>query len=152
MTEKLNDPPALERSTRRWQSVGVVVLLLLVLAFPIYRLTEDARLGDALASEAHAQVVAGRQLYALNCASCHGERGQGVDAPALNSQEFLQSVSDEQMHGIIAGGIPGSAMPAWLDEYGGPLTDQQIAAVVAYIRSWEATAPSVPDWRNPSGG
>ena len=152
MTEKLNDPPALERSTRRWQGVGVVVLLLLVLAFPIYRLTEDARLDDALASEAHAQVVAGRQLYALNCASCHGERGQGVDAPALNSQQFLQSVSDEQMHGIIAGGIPGSAMPAWLDEYGGPLTDQQIAAVVAYIRSWEDTAPSVPDWRNPSGG
>ena len=152
MTEKVSDPPALERSTRRWQTVGVAVLLLLVLAFPIYRLTEDARLEEELASENSAQTVAGRQLYALNCASCHGERGQGVDAPALNSQEFLQSVSDEQMHGIIAGGIPGSAMPAWLDEYGGPLTDQQIAAVVAYIRSWQDTAPSVPDWRNPSGG
>ena len=152
MTEKLRDPPALERSTRRWQTVGVAVLLLLVLAFPIYRLTEDQRLDDALASENDAQIVAGRQLYALNCTSCHGERGQGVDAPALNSQEFLQSVSDAQMHGIIAGGIPGSAMPAWLDEYGGPLTDQQIAAVVAYVRSWQDTAPSVPDWRNPSGG
>ncbi|HKN80181.1 MAG TPA: cytochrome c [Actinomycetota bacterium] len=152
MTEKLRDPPALERSTRRWQTVGVAVLLLLVLAFPLYRLTEDQRLDDALASENDAQIVAGRQLYALNCTSCHGERGQGVDAPALNSQEFLQSVSDAQMHGIIAGGIPGSAMPAWLDEYGGPLTDQQIAAVVAYVRSWQDTAPSVPDWRNPSGG
>lgn len=152
MTEKLTDPPALERATRRWQTVGVAVLLLLVLAFPIYRLTEDARLDEELASENAAQTVAGRQLYALNCAPCHGERGQGVDAPALNSQEFLQSVSDEQMHGIIAGGIPGSAMPPWLDEYGGPLTDQQIAAVVAYIRSWQDTAPSVPDWRNPAGG
>jgi len=152
VTEKLRDPPALERSTRRWQTVGVAVLLLLVLAFPLYRLTEDQRLDDALASENDAQIVAGRQLYALNCTSCHGERGQGVDAPALNSQEFLQSVSDAQMHGIIAGGIPGSAMPAWLDEYGGPLTDQQIAAVVAYVRSWQDTAPSVPDWRNPSGG
>ena len=151
MTEKVTDPPELERSTRRWQTVGVAVLLLLVLAFPIYRLTENARLDEELVSENAAQTVAGRQLYALNCAPCHGGQGQGVDAPALNSQEFLQSVSDEQMHGIIAGGIPGSEMPAWLDEYGGPLTDQQIAAVVAYIRSWQETAPSVPDWRNPSG-
>lgn len=152
MTEKLTDPPSLERSTHRWQTVGVAILLLLVLAFPIYRLTEDARLENARTSEEHAEVVAGRQLYALNCASCHGERGQGVGAPALNSQEFLQSVSDEQMHGIVAGGIPGTEMPAWLDEYGGPLTEQQIAAVVAFIRSWQDTAPSVPNWRNPSGG
>ena len=42
-------------------------------------------------------------------------------------------------------------MPAWLNDYGGPLTEQQIDAVVAFIRSWEATAPSRPDWRTPSG-
>ena len=77
--------------------------------------------------------------------------GQGVDAPALNSQQFLGSVTDEQMHGIIAGGVPGTEMPAWWNEYGGPLTDEQIAAVVAYIRAWQKTAPSVPDWRTPGG-
>lgn len=152
MTEKLQDPPALTASTRRWQRSGVAVFLLLVLAFPIFRLTEGTRLDDALASEKRAQIGAGRQLWSLNCAMCHGTQGEGSDSPALNSQEFLKSVSDEQMHGIVSGGIPGSAMPAWLDEYGGPLTDQQIAAVVAYVRSWEKTAPSVPNWRNPSGG
>jgi mono/diheme cytochrome c family protein len=152
MGEKLRDDPALERSTRRWQTWGVVVFLLLVLAFPLFRLTENARLDDALASENTAQLVAGRQLWSLNCANCHGEQGEGVKAPALNSTEFLDSVSDEQMHGIIAGGIPGTEMPAWLDEFGGPLTHQQIAALVAYIRSWQPTAPSVPDWRTPSGG
>jgi mono/diheme cytochrome c family protein len=152
MTEKLQDAPALRRSTRRWQTAGVVVFLLLVLAFPVYRLTESARLSDELASETSAQIVAGRQLWSLNCATCHGTQGEGGVGPALNSQEFLKTVSDEQIHGIVAGGIPGSSMPAWLDEYGGPLTDQQIAAVVAYIRSWEPTAPSVPNWRTPSGG
>ena len=150
MGEKVRDDPELERSTRRWQAWGIAVFLLLVLAFPVYRLTENARLDDALASESSAQVVAGRQLWALNCATCHGERGQGGEGPALNSQEFLLSVSDAQIHGIVAGGIPGTAMPAWLDEYGGPLTEQQIAAVVAYVRSWQPTAPSVPDWRTPS--
>ena len=57
-----------------------------------------------------------------------------------------------QMTNIIRGGVPGSAMPAWLADYGGPLTDQQIAALVAYIRSWEPTAPSRSDWRTPGGG
>ncbi len=152
MGEKIRDDPALQASTRRWQTWGLAVLLLLVLAFPAYRLTEGHRLDDALASENAAQVATGGQLWSLNCASCHGTHGEGVDAPALNSQEFLQGVSDGQMHGIVAGGIPGTEMPAWLDEYGGPLTDQQIAALVAYVRSWEKTAPSVPDWRTPNGG
>ncbi len=151
MGEKIRDDPELERSTRRWQTSGLVVFLLLVLAFPLYRLTEGGRLDDARASEDAAQISAGRQLWSLNCSTCHGAQGEGVVAPALNSQEFLQSVSDRQIHGIVAGGIPGSAMPAWLDEYGGPLTDQQIAALVAFVRSWEPTAPSVPDWRTPAG-
>ena len=72
----------------------------------------------------------GQHLWSTNCASCHGTSGEGGSAPALNSQEFLTSVTDEQIHGIIAGGIPGTAMPAWLNDYGGPLTDQQIAALV----------------------
>jgi mono/diheme cytochrome c family protein len=82
---------------------------------------------------------------------CHGVTGQGVDAPALNSQQFLGSVSDEQIRSIIRGGVPGTAMPAWLSDYGGPLTDQEIAALVTYIRSWEPTAPNRPDWRAMTG-
>jgi len=42
-------------------------------------------------------------------------------------------------------------MPAWWNELGGSLTDEQIAAVVAFTRSWEDTAPSRPDWRDPEG-
>jgi cytochrome c oxidase cbb3-type subunit 3 len=152
MGEKVRDDPAMERSTRRWQTAGVGVFFLLVLAFPVYRLTENGRLEVARVSESSAQIAAGGQLWSLNCATCHGTQGEGGQGPALNSQEFLEGTSDAQVHGIVAGGIPGTAMPAWLDEYGGPLTEQQIAALVAYIRSWQPTAPSVPDWRTPSGG
>ncbi|MDP9297162.1 MAG: cytochrome c [Actinomycetota bacterium] len=151
MTEKLNEPAGVLSSTRRWQQAGLWVFLVLVLSFPIYKATEGTRRADALAAQQSAQVDAGAQLWGLNCATCHGPRGQGVSAPALNSQQFLGSVTDQQIKGIVAGGIPGSEMPAWLDEYGGPLTQQQIAALVAYIRSWEPNAPSVPDWRTPSG-
>lgn len=151
MTEKIDDPVELRRSTRRWRVAGVWVFLVLVLSFPAYRLTENSRLNEALTSQDEAQIAAGSQLWALNCSECHGKMGEGISAPALNSQEFLKNVTDEQIHGIVAGGIPGSEMPAWLADYGGPLTQQQIDALVAYLRSWEASAPSVPDWRTPSG-
>src|SRR6266542_3128415 len=52
----------------------------------------------------------------------HGDNGQGVDAPALRSKQFLTGVADDQMHRIVAAGITGTEMPAWWDEFGGPLT------------------------------
>jgi mono/diheme cytochrome c family protein len=150
MSDRLRDDPAITRSTRRWQTTGTFVLFLLVLAFPLYRATDGSRRDRALASRDQALMSQGGELWGANCASCHGINGEGVSAPALNSQEFLSSVTDEQIEGIIAGGIPGTAMPSWLNEYGGPLTDEQIAALVTYIRSWEKDAPSVPNWRTPT--
>jgi mono/diheme cytochrome c family protein len=151
MTDPLRDDPRTIRSSRRWQTVGVFILFLLVLAFPLYRATDGSRRAQALTAQDNALVAQGHQLWGDNCATCHGTMGQGLSAPALNSQEFLTSVSDDQIHGIIAGGIPGTPMPAWLNDYGGPLTDQQIGGLVAYLRSLQASAPSVPDWRTPNG-
>jgi len=145
------DDPAMQRSLRRWQRWGAFIFFLLVLAFPLYLVVEATRRDSALASREAALIVAGRQVWAQSCASCHGVAGEGVDAPALNSAEFLQTAGDEQIHHITAAGIPGTEMPAWWNEIGGPLTDEQIAAVVAFVRSWEDTAPSRPDWRTPQG-
>jgi mono/diheme cytochrome c family protein len=147
----LHDDASLRQSLFRWQVAGVVVFILLVASFPLYKAVEGSRRHDALLARQVALVTSGGQLWGLNCASCHGDRGQGVDAPALNSKQFLQSITDEQMHRIVAAGITGTGMPAWWNEFGGPLTDEQIEAVVAYVRSWQPRAPSRPDWRNPSG-
>jgi mono/diheme cytochrome c family protein len=149
MSDSIHDDPTLVRLTRRWQTTGVFVIFVLVVAFPIYLVVEKTRRTDALAAQSAALIAGGHQLWSLNCATCHGVNGEGVNAPALNSQQFLTGASDQQIHGIIAGGVPGTAMPAWWNEYGGPLTDQQIAEVVAYLRSWQKTAPNRPDWRSP---
>jgi mono/diheme cytochrome c family protein len=151
MTEKIRDDPALARSTRHWQQTGALLLTALVIAFPVYKAVESGRRSDALDAQNSALVTQGQNLWGTNCSSCHGVNGEGVSAPALNSQQFLQNVSDKQMQDIIAGGIPGTAMPAWWNEYGGPLTAQQIEALTTYLRSKQKDAPSVPDWRTPSG-
>jgi mono/diheme cytochrome c family protein len=150
MSDTLHDEPEVVRSSRRWQTSGLAILFLLVLAFPVYRATDGSRRDSALAAENAALLTQGHDLWGTNCMSCHGVMGQGVSAPALNSKEFLTSVNDGQVHGIVAGGIPGSAMPAWLNDYGGPLTDEQISALVTYMRAWEKNAPSVPNWRTPT--
>lgn len=145
---RAGDDAGLRRSLRWWMWFGVLVLAILVAAFPVYRTVDRHRRSAALASQEHALVSSGGHLWQLNCASCHGEHGQGVTAPALNSQEFLGSVTDEQIQRIMSVGISGTAMPAWSDEFSGPLTEQQIASVVTYLRSLEKTAPTVPDWRS----
>jgi len=145
-----DEEQALRSSLRRWEWGGVFVFVLLLAAFPMYRAVEGTRREEAQAERDVALVVLGRQLWASNCAVCHGATGEGGSGfPALNSKEFLESTLDEQIHHLIATGIPGTDMPAWWNEFGGPLTDEQIRALVAFIRSWEATAPSRPDWRSP---
>src|SRR3989304_4111695 len=41
-----------------------------------------------------ADAAIGKQLYADRCASCHGQRGQAIEAPALNNKVLLASASD----------------------------------------------------------
>jgi mono/diheme cytochrome c family protein len=104
--------------------------------------------GDKKADNAaHAQE--GSATFAANCATCHGPNGTGGTAPTLNAKEMLSAASDEQLTNIISVGIAGTQMRSWSNELGGPLDDDQIANVVAYLRSLEATAPSVPNWRQP---
>ena len=38
-------------------------------------------------------------------------------------------------------------MSAFSLDHGGPLTSEQIKAVIAFVRSWETDAPDNPDWR-----
>jgi cytochrome c oxidase cbb3-type subunit 3 len=105
--------------------------------------------GNAAPSLDAASIASGQQLWGLNCAACHGLNGQGMSGTVLNSQEFFEATSVEQIVEIVRTGVPGTTMPAWSNEHGGSFTDQQIAEVIAYIRSWEETAPSCPDWRTP---
>lgn len=145
------DDALLSRRLMAWQWAGVALFALLVAAFPVYRAGESGRRAEALARREAALIATGRILWGANCASCHGTDGTSQEAgtPTLNAREFLDTATDPQIHHIVAAGIQGSEMPPWWVDFGGPLTDDQINAVVAYIRSWQPTAPSVPGWRNP---
>ena len=148
MPERPPDP-ALEESTNKWMRWGLVLMVIMVLAFPIYRVIEPDRRADAAESRQTELAAQGHELFELTCAACHGSEGTGgATAPTLNAKEFLQFVVDEQIESLIATGVPGSQMSAYSLDFGGPFTQEQIVSLATYLRSLEADAPSVPDWRD----
>ena len=75
------------------------------------------------------------QLYALNCAGCHGADGRLGAARPLNDPLYLALVSDATLRAMIAQGVPGTSAPALAQQVGGPLTDKQIDILVEGMRS-----------------
>jgi ubiquinol-cytochrome c reductase cytochrome c subunit len=146
------EPEALERSLNRYLTAGLVFMLVLIAGFVAYKVREPSLRADAKSDQQKAYVAIGTKLYADNCASCHGQGGDGGSGPVLNAKEFLKSTTDGQIASIVKVGVPGSDMDAKGLDYGGPFTDEQIAQVTAYLRSLEANAPSVPDWRRGKSG
>ncbi len=107
-----------------------------------YAAREPERLTAAQQQIAAGRIERGAPLFAAHCATCHGANGEGGVGTALNSRNFLKSKSDAWLFSVIRSGVPNSPMPAWSTALGGALTDENIRDVIAFARSWEATAPA----------
>ncbi|MBS2017981.1 MAG: c-type cytochrome [Deltaproteobacteria bacterium] len=91
-------------------------------------------------SPAVASVERGQKLYAKYCNFCHGAEGKGYaadEAPALANDDLLSIATDEFLHDAIANGRPGTTMSSWFIVRGGPLSDDDVLAIVAYLRTWQ---------------
>ena len=85
---------------------------------------------------APSEVVDFHALYAANCAGCHGSEGRGGAAVGLANPVYLAIADDTAIRKAVAGGVHGTAMPAFAQSAGGMLTDAQIAVITSGIRSW----------------
>ncbi|OLV16234.1 cytochrome c [Deinococcus marmoris] len=86
-----------------------------------------------------ATLLEGRQVFAATCAACHGPelRGRGLSGvnilphPADLRAPRIGNLTDGELLGYIAEGVPGTGMPAWKLL----LTRPQMEAVARYVRS-----------------
>ena len=81
----------------------------------------------------------GKILYRRFCSDCHGENGEGIKAPALNNQEFLNAASNGYIIGTISIGRQDTEMPSWgrgTKKYP-ELATQDRWDIVSYIREWQ---------------
>lgn len=127
-------------------SVAMVLIVagLVVLTILAVLSTPPQVEGEVIGGTKAEVIQAGSDLYAEHCADCHGAEGEGGELPEspgeftspLNSEDFLVPYRDDTIFEIIAFGQPGEGMPAFGLAYGGQLTDQQIRAMIAFMRSW----------------
>jgi mono/diheme cytochrome c family protein len=103
------------------------------------------------------QVLDFKTLYNQNCRACHGENGQNGPSMDLGNPEFQALVDDNTLRDIISHGLIGTQMPAWAEQAGGMLTEQQINAIIAGMRR-EWAKPNAfggatpPPLKQPEGG
>lgn len=90
--------------------------------------------------------AAGERLFAGTCAGCHGPKGEGGEAPALNNPVLLQSATDTYFVETIARGRRGTGMAAFSESspVHPTLSRAEIEAIVTFIRSWGAQPRSTP--------
>src|SRR5262245_51332384 len=86
------------------------------------------------ASAAAAQTV--EQVWANNCAKCHGEKGQGGGAGTrtLLTDELFTQDTDRRFLDNIKNGKPDQGM----DPFGATMPDPQVWAMVNYIRELQS--------------
>ncbi len=102
-------------------------------------------------SKAPADLAEGKQLYDLHCAGCHGLRLEGqpnwqrrlgngrMPAPPHDESGHTWHHTDEVLFAITKHGlVPPYAPPGYQSDmpaFAGTLSDQEIEAVLAYIKS-----------------
>ena len=124
-----------------------------LLAMATYLQTLPAR-GAAPAPAALAQTAGharGSEIYAQQCAACHGKRGEGVAGiypPLDGNGSVTEPSAADAVRSVLLGGFApttaGDPRPYSMPPFAQRLSDDEVAAVVNYIRqSWSNRAGAV---------
>lgn len=118
------------RTGLRW-TVGIALMMVALLAVGAADAHDTGDPGN------------GGRLFVENCAVCHGVDGQG--RVGANLTDFPGISITDALFDTIRNGIPGTRMPAWGQENGGPLTENDIEDLAAYILvAFSGTEPLAP--------
>ena len=89
-----------------------------------------------------------KTIFLQNCASCHGDQGDGRGpaaaalAPAPTNFHLKQPSFDRATE-VLTHGLPGSAMPAWKEQ----LSESERVLLANYVRSYFGTPVAPPESR-----
>jgi mono/diheme cytochrome c family protein len=139
--------------------IGLLGLLVLILG--AYFVNEGNRQAEATDEIVERNVERGSNIFVNNCRGCHGVDGKGPEegaiAPAINNPAFLILGEDNDfgveatsagvadgirafLRNTISCGRTGTFMPPWSQNFGGPLSDEQVNQVVILLTTpgaWE---------------
>jgi sulfur oxidation c-type cytochrome SoxX len=143
--------------------LGTIFILLTGFILIFVGVNENNRMAVFTEAQQARDIEVGASLFETNCTGCHGPKGEGTLGlcPPLNDVNFFNnrmkevgwsgSLEDYIVSTVSAGRLvstrpdqyPGQghpAMPAWSQDFGGPLRDDQIRSIASFIMNWQATA------------
>lgn len=110
---------------------------------PAAKFTDDEL---AQAAKDPGEVAAGLAVFTTRCASCHGEKLQGMIGPNLTDAYWLHGKgTGSDIAATILAGVPDKGMPPWQ----GLLKNEEVKQVVALILSRVGSSP--PGAKAPQG-
>ena len=93
-------------------------------------------------SEGSLLLTLGKTIYDRECASCHGAQGLGKPPhypPLAGNQSIQMSSAVNPIRMVLNGGFPpgtaGNPQPYGMPPFAQSLSDDEVAAVVTYIRT-----------------
>jgi mono/diheme cytochrome c family protein len=87
-----------------------------------------------------ASLNAGKTIFTANCATCHGQAGEGGIGPNMTDDYFIHGAGITNTINVINIGVPAKGMISWR----GILTEEQILQVASYILTLQGTNPPNP--------
>jgi mono/diheme cytochrome c family protein len=136
--------------TMIWTSAVTIVLMIGLTIATLSLVPAAAAVETAVASTLEEQIIAGQDLYSVNCVECHGDDGkvttiegvaglEGKAVMAINSHDVLYTLDDASLAEVIAYGRPVAGMNPFGKAYNTEgLTKSEIDYVVTFMRyNWD---------------
>ena len=87
-----------------------------------------------------ATIAKGMAIFKQNCATCHGQNGEGTAGPNLTDAYWLHGGGIKEVFTTIKYGVSGKAMKSWKTD----LKPVEIQTVASYVLSLQGTTPANP--------
>jgi cytochrome c oxidase cbb3-type subunit 3 len=88
---------------------------------------------------------AGKEIYTVNCVSCHGNLGEGTVGPNLTDDYWIHGGGIKNVFATISNGVPAKGMITWKAQ----LNPKQIQQTASYVLTFHGTKP--PNGKAPEG-
>ena len=136
--------------TMFWTTVISAILTIGLTGTVLALFPQPAAQQTSVATTLVDQIVAGQDLYSVNCTQCHGEDGkvtkiegvkglEGKEIQAINGTDVLYTLDDATLAQVIAYGRPNAGMTPFGKTYGGQLSASEIDYIVTFMRySWDS--------------
>jgi menaquinol-cytochrome c reductase cytochrome b/c subunit len=149
--------PFFDRNPRRfWKArpwalgiMSVIVVGIVVLTVLAVVTTPPQEVTGTIAGTVPEQILAGQDLYSINCTQCHGPNGEGGEIKgvvglegfimkAINTKDEMYTRNDQTLTDIISYGQPVLGMTPFARAFGGALGPSDIESIVTFMRyTWD---------------